>query len=668
MATTSAGDHSDELAEFGYKQELDRSIGRFASFAAGVSYISILTGVFQLFYFGFAFGGPAYWWTWPMVFVGQLMVALCFAELAANFPVAGSIYNWGKMLASATVAWLGGWMMLTASIVTIAAVALAYQITLPEISDFFWFYGDGSGDNDFAINAVILGSVLIIFTTLINALGVKLMSRINSTGVFIELIAAVVLIVALLASATRGPDVVFETHGTGAGHEWGYFGAFLAASLASAYVMYGFDTASSLGEETHEPRKTAPIAIMRAVIASFVLGGLIILFAMMAVGNINAPQIGEFGGLQYIILDVFGDTVGKIFLICVVIAVTVCCLAVHTATIRMAFAMARDNNLPAGERVATVHPKTKTPIVPAVISGVLAILILVVNIGNDQIFTVITSIGIIMIYIAYLLVTVPMLGKRFKGEWPPKHPRGPEVLHARQAGAADQPARRRLGHLHGDQPGLAAQGRLQRVRAVPLVPAVRRDPLHRNRLLRRPCLVLVRAAPQDRGAGLAPVRVVVAGRRRAVGAAGIRSLSTRMFIDGEWCDAASGATVEATSPATGESLGPRGRGRSRGCAARDRRRERRLPVLGRAHRLRARRAPPSRRRRVRAARGRARPRAHARPGQAAEGGGRGRGGRARSSSSAWPRRTASGSRARSRRAPPRAGACCSCGGRSACSA
>ena len=146
MATTSAGDHSDELAEFGYKQELDRSIGRFASFAAGVSYISILTGVFQLFYFGFAFGGPAYWWTWPMVFVGQLMVALCFAELAANFPVAGSIYNWGKMLASATVAWLGGWMMLTASIVTIAAVALAYQITLPEISDFFWFYGDGSGE------------------------------------------------------------------------------------------------------------------------------------------------------------------------------------------------------------------------------------------------------------------------------------------------------------------------------------------------------------------------------------------------------------------------------------------------------------------------------------------------------------------------------------------
>jgi len=421
MATTAAGEHSDELAEFGYKQELDRSIGKFASFAAGVSYISILTGTFQLFFFGFAFGGPAYWWTWPMVFAGQVMVALCFAELAANFPVAGSIYNWAKRMGSATVAWLGGWMMLTASIVTISAVALAYQLTLPQIWSFFQFYGDGNGEYDFAANAVILGTVLIVFTTLINALGVKLMARINSAGVFIELIAAVLLILLLAVNITRGPDVLFESQGTGDGHDWGYFGAFLAASLASAYVMYGFDTASSLGEETKDPRRTAPLAIMRAVIASFILGGLILLFAILSVSNINAPDIASSsGGLQFVILDVLGNTVGKIFLICVVIAVTVCALAVHTATIRMAFAMARDNNLPGGERLARVHPKTKTPIVPAVITGVLAILILVVNIRQPQIFTVITSIGIIMIYVAYLLVTVPMLRKRLRGEWPPK--------------------------------------------------------------------------------------------------------------------------------------------------------------------------------------------------------------------------------------------------------
>jgi urea carboxylase system permease len=412
-------DHDDSLSSFGYKQELDRTLGSFATFAAGISYISILTGTFQLFFFGFAFGGPAYWWSWPLVFFGQVMVAMCFAELAANYPVAGSIYNWSKRLARATTSWMAGWMMLTASIVTIAAVALAYQLTLPQIWDGFQIYGDGEGKYDFATNAVILGAVLIAFTTIINAIGVKLMAQINSTGVFIELVAAVLLIIALAVNITRGPDVVLETQGRGDGQALGYLGAFLAASLASAYVMYGFDTASSLGEESIDPRRNAPKAILRALIASFIIGGLILLTALMAVSDINAEELSTVG-LQFIVLDVLGSTVGKIFLISVAIAITVCNLAVHTAAIRMAFAMARDNNLPAGSALARVHPKTKTPIIPAVVIGVIALLILVVNIRQPQIFTVITSIGIIMIYIAYLLVTVPMLNKRLRGEWPPR--------------------------------------------------------------------------------------------------------------------------------------------------------------------------------------------------------------------------------------------------------
>ena len=61
MSTTAAP--KDELSEFGYNQQLDRTLGKFATFAAGISYISILTGTFQLFYFGLGSGGPAYWWS-----------------------------------------------------------------------------------------------------------------------------------------------------------------------------------------------------------------------------------------------------------------------------------------------------------------------------------------------------------------------------------------------------------------------------------------------------------------------------------------------------------------------------------------------------------------------------------------------------------------------------
>lgn len=414
--------HADSgMEDFGYRESLDRSIGKFASFAAGVSYISILTGTFQLFYFGFGTAGPAYLWSWPLVFVGQMAVALCFMELAAKYPVAGSVYNWSKKLASRLVGWTSGWLMLTASIVTLSAVALAYQLNLPRIWSGFQFIGDGSGEYDFATNAVILGTVLIAFTTLINALGVKLMSRINSAGVFIELIAAVLIAFILAINVERGPQVFFSTNGYGAGESAGFLGAFLIASLASGYVMYGFDTASSLGEETVEPRRTAPKAIARAILASFVIGGAILVFAVMSAPSLEDPALGESsGGLQYIVEQVMGGPVGRIFLVCIVIAVTVCALAVHTAAIRLTFAMARDNALPFGEKLARVHPKTQTPIIPAVVIGLIAAIILVINIGQPKIFTVLTSIAIIMIYMAYLMVTGPLLKKRLQGQWPPK--------------------------------------------------------------------------------------------------------------------------------------------------------------------------------------------------------------------------------------------------------
>ncbi|MFT4043138.1 MAG: amino acid permease [Gordonia sp. (in: high G+C Gram-positive bacteria)] len=423
MTTTpasSADPESDGLEDFGYKQSLDRSIGKFASFAAGVSYISILTGTFQLFYFGFGTAGPSYLWSWPLVFIGQLCVALCFMELAAKYPVAGSVYNWAKRLGTELVGWSAGWLMLTASIVTLSAVALALQLNLPRLWSGFQLYGDGSGATSYAVNAVILGAVLIAFTTAINAWSVRLMALINSIGVFVELIAAVLIAIILACNITRGPQIFFSTNGYGAGESGGYLGAFLISSLASGYVMYGFDTASSLGEETVEPRRTAPKAILRAILASFVIGGAILVFAIMAAPDITDAKLGQpDGSLQYIVESVMWGPLGKIFLVAIVIAVIVCSLAVHTAAIRLMFAMARDNALPFGERLAAVDPKRQTPVIPAFVVGILAILILVININQPKIFTVLTSIAIIMIYLAYLMVTGPMLLKRFRGQWPP---------------------------------------------------------------------------------------------------------------------------------------------------------------------------------------------------------------------------------------------------------
>ena len=81
-----------DLERFGYKQELKRELGTFSSFAVAFSYISPSTGIFTLYFLGLAAVGGWLFWTWPVVAIGQMFVALNFAELSSHFPVAGSVF------------------------------------------------------------------------------------------------------------------------------------------------------------------------------------------------------------------------------------------------------------------------------------------------------------------------------------------------------------------------------------------------------------------------------------------------------------------------------------------------------------------------------------------------------------------------------------------------
>ncbi|HET9104695.1 MAG TPA: amino acid permease [Solirubrobacteraceae bacterium] len=422
MATATTGGDSNELAEFGYKQELDRSLGKFSSFAAGFSYISILTGVIQLFAFGFLFAGPAVWWTWFIVLGGQMTVALCFAEMAGQYPLAGSVYNWSKRVAGDFWSWMTGWIYVVGSIVTVAAVAVAWQVVLPLVSPkLFQILGSPSDAGLYytqggAHNALLLGAILVVFGTVVNMAGVKIMARINNFGVMAELIGASLLIILLLFHITRGPGIVFHNLGLGAGHSWGYFGAFIIGGIMSAYVMYGFDTAGTLAEETNDPRRAAPPAIIRALLAAAIIGGLLILLAIMDVKHIKDGA----NGLPFIIKEALGNTTGNVFLVDSAIAISVCTLAVMASCIRLLFAMARDSRLPFGNHIARVSGTRRVPVVPALVVGILAIAILAINYGNQSAFLALTSVAIVMFYLAYLGVTIGMLRRRFNGTWPRK--------------------------------------------------------------------------------------------------------------------------------------------------------------------------------------------------------------------------------------------------------
>ena len=143
---------SSDLGGFGYRQQLRRNVGPFASFAAGFSFVSILTTVFQLFGLGFGFGGAGFFWTWPTVFAGQLLVALCFAELAARYPISGAVFQWSSRLAGTDVGWFTGWIMVVGQVLTVATAAIALQAVLPTIWSGFQLVG-GSGADSSPVSA-----------------------------------------------------------------------------------------------------------------------------------------------------------------------------------------------------------------------------------------------------------------------------------------------------------------------------------------------------------------------------------------------------------------------------------------------------------------------------------------------------------------------------------
>ncbi|NGO74191.1 amino acid permease [Streptomyces sp. YC504] len=407
----SPGADDASLTRFGYRQELHRSMGRYASFAAGFSFISVLTTVFQFFAFGYSFGGAAFFWTWPAVLIGQLLVACCFAELAARYPLSGAIYQWSTRLSTPAFGWFAGWIMVIGQVVVVAAAALALQVVLPAIwSGFQLFGGDPAPTTPTgAANAALLAVVLLAFTTAVNLLDNRVMSAINRVGVTAEIIGAVLIVVLLFTHSERGTGVTLHTGGQG-----GAIGALLVGSFTAAYVLIGFDSAGELSEETRSPRRTAPRTILLALASAGVIGGLLVLGGLLAAPSLTDGRLAT-EGLSYVLTSSLGDGIGKALLAVVVIAIAVATLAIQTAGSRMLFSMARDGVLPFSRALAKVSPRTGMPGLTAIVVGVAAALLGLLNLASPEAFLAIGTTCIAMLYLAYAMVTGPMLVRRLRG-------------------------------------------------------------------------------------------------------------------------------------------------------------------------------------------------------------------------------------------------------------
>ncbi len=412
--TTQAEKDTADLAKFGYAQELKRELGTFSSFAVAFSYISPSTGIFTLFFLGMAALGGFLWWTWPAVALGQLIVARNFAELSSHFPVAGSVFQWTKYLSGRTYAWFTGWIYLFAGILTASSVCATLPIALlPALNSMFgWHLNTNLGSLDQKITAL----VTLLLITVLNIYGVKLVAIVNNTGVFFEILGMVVFAVFLaIVHNNQGAGVIVSSAKTG---NIFHFPApvslpfFLVGMFMSLYVIYGFDTASTLAEETRNPRAEAPKAVLASVIGAFVIGAIFLWGVLIAVPDMGKAVAG-FASPPVIIGEVMSSAGTTLYLMVVSAAIFVCCMSILTSTIRLGFGMARDDQLPFSKTLAKVNPRLHTPIGACIVIGALSAVPFIQFAGASTLAVGATA----TIYLSYLLGNIAVMRARTRG-WP----------------------------------------------------------------------------------------------------------------------------------------------------------------------------------------------------------------------------------------------------------
>jgi urea carboxylase system permease len=398
---------SADLARFGYKQELKRSLGVFSSFAVAFSYISPSTGIFTLFALGLTTLGGVFIWTWPVVALGQFIIALNFAEVSSHYPVAGSVFQWTKYLASRSYSWFTGWIYLFAGIITVTAVVATLPLALiPTLNGLGWHSLNAGSLGTQEIIALITLAVI----TVLNIYGVRLVAIINNTGVLFEILGMFVFALILMAFHNhQGFKVVTNSAGLPVNGS-----TFLAAMFMSLFVIYGFDTASTLAEETKDPRRNAPKAVLFSVIGAFIIGGVFLLGTLVAIPNLGRAVKNGFGPADIIEAN-FSTPFATLYLAVVSAAIFVCCLSILAATIRLCFGMSRDNTLPFSQPLARVSPTLHTPVWTCIVVAVLAAVPFLKYAGVGIIAIAATG----MIYLSYFLGNLVILRARARG-WPMK--------------------------------------------------------------------------------------------------------------------------------------------------------------------------------------------------------------------------------------------------------
>ncbi len=329
--------------------------------------------------------GPAVALSFVLASLACLFAALCYAEFAGLVPVAGSAYSYAYATMGEGVAWMIGWCLLLEYLMSGSLVAIGWSgYFVSTLHDFgielpAALTGaplDVAADQHLFVSGKIINLpavAITLFTAWLIMRGTDLSAKINDTVVGLKIIAIVAIVIGAIpfvhpANWIAHPHDLLPIvpRNTGERGNFGFTGVMHSAGiLFFAYV--GFDSISTLGQETKNPQKTIPLALL---ISLAICVTLYVAVAMVMTGiadyrTLNvADPIAEAMRAQ-------GDklawarwcvSIVAIFGLVSVLLVTL------LGQVRIFYAMGRDGLLPPA--FARIHPKYHTPHIGSIVTGV----------------------------------------------------------------------------------------------------------------------------------------------------------------------------------------------------------------------------------------------------------------------------------------------------------
>ncbi|WP_370034084.1 amino acid permease [Qipengyuania mesophila] len=390
----------DAILATAQKKSLHRSLGWLQLTLLGIGCV-IGTGIFVLTAVGAQKAGPGLMVAFAIAGAVCIVAALCYAEIAAMIPVAGSAYTYSYATIGEFFAWTVGWALIMEYAIAASAVSVGWSgyfsgtvlgglgIHLP-----VWLSAGPLALGGVEGGLINLPALLIaLLVTGLLVIGTSESAKVNAVLVMIKVTALTAFVALTLTSADFDtshfnpflPAGIFGGWGTGVGA----VGA--AATMFFAYV--GFDAVSTAAEETKDPQRNVPIGLVGSLLFCTVfyilvaagaigtLGGQPLMDAMGLPLEAGSPELARQCALPQFadalvcsneplahVLKVLGFTaVGNAIGLAAFVALPSVILVLIFGQTRIFFVMSRDGLLP--ERLSRVHPRFRTPHIVTIITG-----------------------------------------------------------------------------------------------------------------------------------------------------------------------------------------------------------------------------------------------------------------------------------------------------------